>query len=121
MELTLAQRRTLVALACRVAWADGTVTEEERGYVLELARRFAPEMARADVERWLDEDIARAELASLPESLERLFFYEALKLMEADGELSDAEQEMLERIMNEAFRQHGDNIPVARIALRKRG
>jgi hypothetical protein len=27
---------------------------------------------------------------------------------------------MLERIMNEAFREHGDDIPLARIALRKR-
>ncbi len=41
MQLTPEQRRALVALACKMAWADGVVTDDERTYVRKLAERFA--------------------------------------------------------------------------------
>ena len=114
------QRRTLVVLLCRVAWADGIVRDEERTLVHELARRFVPEIDASEVESWLDDGAPEAELKTLPDNLGEMFYYEAFRLMEADGGLQPTELDMLQRIMSTVFGAHPEGTPLAKIALRAR-
>lgn len=120
MPATELERRTLVILLCRVAWADGVVRDEERAIVHQLARRFVPELDPGKVELWLEEGAPEAELKTLPDNLGEMFYYEAFRLMEADGELHESELQMLQRIMTTVFQAHPEGTPLAKIALRPR-
>ena len=121
MDLTREQRRALVALACKVAWADGKVTVEERKAVVDLGQRFSGgQVSLGEVSSWLENEPPDAEIQQLPETLGQLFFYEALKIMEADGDLADVELQMLESIMTRVFKAHPEETQLARIALAQR-
>ena len=121
MQLSPEQRRAIIALACKVAWADGVVTVEERDYVLGLARRFVGSASfEAEVSEWLSAGGPEADLEQLPDGVGQMFFYEAFQLMESDSDLADVELEMLNTIMNRVFSKHPKDTPLARITLAKR-
>ena len=121
MILSPEQRRTLVALACKVAWADGVVTDEERSSVAALVARLggAP-VAPAELDAWLTSGAPPAELAELPEAIGEMFIYEAMKLIEADGEVVDAELALIESLLSRVAKRHEPATSIARVALVKR-
>ena len=115
------QRRTLVALACKVAWADGVVADEERAGVAALVERLggAP-VSVAELDAWLTTGAPPAELAELPEAVGDMFIYEAMKLIESDGEVVDAELALIETLLSRVAKRHDPATPLARVALVKR-
>lgn len=120
MSVTPEQRRTLVALACRMAWADGVVAEEERDFIRDFVARIGGgAIGDEEVSRWLEEGGPDAIVGDLPESLGRMFVYEAMRLMEADGEIVEAELEMLDGLVDRLFAGHGPEATLARIALKR--
>lgn len=125
VEVTREQRRTLIALACRVAWADGVVEYEERSFIADLVRRLGDDTLEADeLESWLDKGPPRAELESLPPELGQFFFYEALRLAESDGDMDPREQSMVEDILGRVFQRIeqdvGEGASLGRVRLRRK-
>ena len=123
MVLTRAQRRTLVGLACVVARADGVVTAEEEEMMQRLTRQYAGSACTLDeMEAWLADGVPACEaLATLPESLGQMFFYQAMELSGVDGDISEAEEAVLEAIMTRYFKQRPGGVknPLGRITLKK--
>lgn len=121
MKLEVGDRRTFVALACLVAWTDGVVTAEEREHVLRIAQRMgADAVSSEELERWLAHGLPESEVAALPPSLGEYFVYEAMQLIEADGEIDDRELRVVEQIMARVFTKPPAGTPLARIALVRR-
>jgi uncharacterized membrane protein YebE (DUF533 family) len=118
VEITREQRQTLLALCCKVAWADGVVAEEERQVVFGLMQRLGWDSAsKAEVEEWLATGPPEPDLAGLPEGLGQMAVYEALRIAEADGEIDDRELEIATSVMERVFRTHPPHTPIARLAL----
>jgi tellurite resistance protein len=116
-KVSVDDRRTLIALMCRVAWADGIIEEAEREYVQGLIVRLGGEpVGPAELDSWLKDGVPPELLKPLPETLEQFFFYEALRLAEADGDLDPREQEVLEGIMHRVFEPHEDSVTLTQIA-----
>jgi uncharacterized tellurite resistance protein B-like protein len=115
------QKRTFIALACKVAWADGVVTDEERVSVAQLMSRIggAP-IEPAELDRWLASGAPPAELEQLPPAIGDMFIYEAMKLVEADHDMSDAEMRMIEDLVARVVRKHDVGTKVAQVAVVKR-
>lgn len=121
MKLDAEERRTFVALACLVAWTDGVVTEEEREHVLRIAERVGGGVVDAEtLDRWLEEGPPETEISRLPASLGEYFFYEAMQLVQADGDIDDRELRLVETLMQRVFTSAPQGTPLARIALVKR-
>jgi len=121
MKLADEERRTFVALACLVAWTDGVVTEEEREHVLRIADRLGGGVVGAEeLDRWLTSGPPEAEIARLPPALGEYFFYEAMQLVQVDGDIDDRELKLVEDIMGRVFAKPPQGTPLARIALVKR-
>ena len=121
MNLKDEDRRTFVALACLVAWTDGVVTDEERAHVLRLAERVAGAVvARDELEEWLTKGPPEAEISRLPPSLGEYFFYEAMQLVQADGDIDDRELTLVQDLMQRVFADAPQGTPLARIALVKK-
>ena len=117
------QKRTFIALACKVAWADGVVTDEERIAVASLITRLGGTPITADeLDDWLATGAPPAELSDLPAAAGELFIYEALRLVKADHDMSDSEMEMLDSLVNRVSKKHADQPaqPLAKLALTKR-
>lgn len=114
------QKRTFIALACKVAWADGVVTDEERVSVAALVSRIggAP-IEPSELDAWLETGAPPAEMSDLPPAVGDMFIYEAMKLVEADHDMSDAEMSMLEDLVSRVAKKHQDT-PIARIAVVKK-
>ncbi len=120
MQLDPRQRRAFIALACKVAWADGVVQDEERAQVAALVERIGGGAVSAEeLDAWLATGAPPAELEDLPDALGELFIYEAFKLIEADGEIGDAELKLLESLVSRVDKRHAGT-PLGRIALVKR-
>ncbi len=121
MELSSRQRHTLIALACKVAWADGAVADGERAQVLALIEKIggAP-ITEEELDLWLSTEAPPAELAELPEPIREMFIYEAMKLVESDGETSDAELALIETLMARVAERQEAATPLARISVVKR-
>ena len=119
--LTDQQKRTFIALACKVAWADGVVTDEERVSVAQLMSRIggAP-IEPSELDAWLATGAPPAELAELPPAVGEMFIYEAMKLVEADHDMSDAEMRMIEDLVARVAKKHEPGTKVAQVALVKR-
>lgn len=115
------QKRTFIALACKVAWADGVVTDEERASVAQLMSRIggAP-IAPAELDAWLATGAPPAELDQLPPAVGEMFIYEAMKLVEADHDMSDAEMRMIEDLVARVAKKHEPGTTVAKVAIVKR-
>ncbi len=121
MSVTPEDRRHFIALACKVAWADGVVTDEEREFVRGLVQRLGGKaIGEPEMEAWLADGVPEQELEALPEGLGQLFVYEAMKLMEVDGDIDRAEMEMIEQLMGRVFKSREAETPLARIALKRR-
>lgn len=121
MKFTTEQRRTFVALACKIAWADGIVTNQERSFVHSMMERFAhEEISDQELNSWLEIGVPPEELNILPADLGEVFFVEALHLAFADGELADEEAELLKQIMDRMFQDRPQGTALARIALDRR-
>ncbi len=115
------QRRLLVALACKVAWADGVVTEAEQDSVRRLVERFAGvAVAASELDAWLTVGAPDVDLAGLPDDAGELFFHEALEVMRADGDVAAVEMDLLWQLMTRVFDRRPKGTPIARIALAKR-
>lgn len=120
MELDARQRRAFIALACKVAWADGVVADEERAQVAALVDRIGGGAVSArELDAWLASGAPPAELGELPDAIGELFIYEALRLVEADGEISDAEHALIESLLGRVGKRH-EGAKLGRIALVKR-
>lgn len=120
VQLDAHQRRAFIALACKVAWADGVVQPEERVQVAALVERIGGGAVSADeLDAWLQTGAPPAELEELPPALGELFIYEAFKLVESDGEISDSELQLLQRLCARVDKRH-EGTPLGRIALVKR-
>ncbi len=114
------QKRTLVALACKVAWADGVIVENERVEIKALLDRLggAP-VTDAELDAWLTTGAPEVELASLPEPIREMFVYDAMKLAQADGNLTTREVDLIQSLMDRvAELRHG--VTLGKIARPKR-
>ena len=110
-------RRSLIAMMCKVAWADGVIQDEERAYVEKLIVRLGGEpVKQEELDTWLRDGVPENVLQALPDELKQMFFYEALRLSEVDGDLDAAEQEALENIMTRVFEPHGKDASLAQVA-----
>ena len=88
------QKRTFIALACKVAWADGVVTEEERASVAAIVSRLGGSpIAPTELDDWL---------------------------VEADHDMSDAELRMIEDLVARVAKKHDPGTTVGKIAVVKR-
>jgi hypothetical protein len=114
------QKRTFIALACKVAWADGVVTDEERVSVAALMSRIggAP-IEPAELDAWLATGAPPAELGDLPAAVGEMFIYEAMRLVESDHEMSDSELAMIEDLVSRIAKKH-QGTPLARIAIERK-
>ncbi|MBI2390788.1 MAG: TerB family tellurite resistance protein [Deltaproteobacteria bacterium] len=120
MKLDHEQQRAFIALACKVAWADGVVADEERDQVLRIVQRLGgTAVSSEELDHWLDSGAPDAELAQLSPELGEYFFYEAMNIVQSDGDVADEEVRALETIMARVFRAHAGT-PLAKIALVKR-
>jgi len=121
VEITDTQRRSFIALACKMAWADGVVVAEERDFVRNLVERFGGcAISESELDQWLESGAPEAALKDLPEGMDQLFIYEAMRLMEVDGEIADSELEQLNQLMGRLFDGHSPKTPIAKIKLGKR-
>ena len=121
MKFTKEQRRALIALSCELAWADGAVRTEERAFIRSLVERLTGTvLSEAELECQLMSNKANATLAELPTGVDQLFTYEAMKLLEADGDLRDSELNTLEEIINRVFVSRPAGTPLAQISLVKK-
>lgn len=118
MELSADERRTLMAMLCAVAWADGVVTEEEAAVVRELAARFGG-VSLQQVDTWLAEGPPEQALAVLPDEINQLFFYEALRISQADGDVSEEELTLLDDLVSRAVKERPDGVLLGRVKLVK--
>jgi uncharacterized tellurite resistance protein B-like protein len=121
VHLDAAQKRAFIALACKVAWADGVVADEERAIVAGLVERLGGDaVSAAELDAWLATGAPPAELAELPPAIGEMFVYEAMRLVEADGDVSDKELALVEALLGRVAKRHEQKTPLARVALVKR-
>jgi|SRR5687767_6109819 len=114
------QKRTFIALACKVAWADGVVEDEERERVVQLVQKLGGSaITPAELDAWLTTGSPPAELDELPPSVGEMFIYEAFRLCEADGNISEQELQFIEQLVARIAKKHEPGTPVAKIAVRK--
>ncbi len=114
------EQRAFIALACKVAWADGVIAAEERAHVLRLVERLGGGVSAEELDSWLTSGAPDAELAELSPALGEYFFYEAMNMVQSDGDVADEEVKALEAIMARVFAKHAPGTPLAKIALVKR-
>jgi uncharacterized tellurite resistance protein B-like protein len=116
-------KRAFIALACKVAWADGVVQDEERAQVTALLKRLGSPVSEAELDEWLESGAPPAELSELPPALSEMFIYEAWKLVEADGDVTSAEIKLIEGLLARVAKAHetaGHGTKVAQIAIVKK-
>lgn len=121
VELTRVQQRTVIALACKVAWADGDVTDDEREVIRAFVERLGGKAVTArELDEWLTRGGPEAELSELPEAITEEFLYEAMRIMRADGEESPAEVDLVCQVMARLFDSQPKGTPLGRVQLVKR-
>jgi uncharacterized tellurite resistance protein B-like protein len=109
-------KRAFIALACKVAWADGVVQDEERAQVTALLKRLGSPVSESELDEWLKSGAPPAELSELPPALSEMFIYEAWKLIEADGDVTEG---LLARVAK-VHENAGTGTKVAQIAIVKK-
>jgi hypothetical protein len=75
------------------------------------------------VDEWLKSGAPPAELSELPPALSEMFIYEAWKLIEADGDVTDQEIKLIEGLLARIAKVHenaGTGTKVAQIAIVKK-
>jgi len=114
------QKRAFIALACKVAWADGVVQDEERSQIAALLNRFGAPVTEAELDSWLTSGAPSAELAELPPAMSEMFIYEAWKLVESDGDVSDKEIKLIEGLLGRVEKKPSGGQKIGQIALVKK-
>jgi tellurite resistance protein len=115
------QKRAFIALACKVAWADGVVADEERTQVAAMLQRLGGAPVTSDeLDSWLTSGAPAAELSELPEAVAEMFIYEAMRLIESDGDMADSELRLLEQLLGRVRERHDEATTLAKIALAKK-
>jgi tellurite resistance protein len=115
------QKRAFIALACKVAWADGVVADEERKQVAAMLQRLGgTPITPEELDAWLTSGAPAAELSELPEAVAEMFIYEAMRLVESDGEMADSEMRLIEDLLGRVRNRHEDATTLAKIALAKK-
>ncbi len=103
MGLEASQRRDLIALLCRVAWADGVVVKAERDRLHDVLVRVGQGVVRAEeLESWLLEGPPRVE-RTLPLEAKQVFIHEALALISVDNDVDPAEMTAMRDVINYYF------------------
>jgi tellurite resistance protein len=114
------QKRAFIALACKVAWADGVIADSERAQVTALLQRLGGTPVTAEeLDQWLSSGAPPAELNELSPAIGEMFIYEAWKLVQADGDIDDKEIRFIEGLMSRVSKLH-EGTPVAKVALVKK-
>lgn len=114
------QKRAFIALACKVAWADGVIEDAERAHVAALIQRLGGVPVSSDeLDAWLATGAPPAELADLPEAVGEMFIYDAMQLIQADGAVVDEELALIEKLMSRVAKRHDPATPLARVTLVK--
>jgi tellurite resistance protein len=106
MKLDEKERRAFIALACKVAWADGVVEDEEREHVSALLARLGSPVSPGELEAWLSTGAPPAEIEDLSPALREMFIYEAMGLVESDGKVSPAELKLVEGLLARVAKNH---------------
>jgi len=103
MELEPRQRRDLLALLCRVAWADGLVVDAERTRLRDtLSRVGQGAVTEAELEQWLSKGPPKVR-GSLPIEAKQLFIQEAMRVISADCDIAPAEMASMRDVINYYF------------------
>jgi len=111
------QKRTFIALACKVAWADGVVEPEERIAVAALVTKLGgTPVTPEELDEWLATGAPAAEVEDLAPELGEMLIYEAMKLVESDHDMSDSELEMVEALAARVAKKHEPEMPLAKVA-----
>lgn len=90
------ERLRLMRFVCSFAWADLRVTDAERAFVLDLARRaHLSQHDQGLVADWLDSPPGEDDLDpfEIPDAHRKMVLDAALEMMAADGEISRLEIE----------------------------
>jgi uncharacterized tellurite resistance protein B-like protein len=98
-QLDRRERLRLVEFVCSFAWADFEIQPEERVFIARLIKRLElDEEEDLQVQRWLESPpgIDHLDPTSIPSAHRRIFVEEIEGLIEADGEISEEEQDSFE-------------------------
>jgi uncharacterized tellurite resistance protein B-like protein len=102
--LTVTERRTLLAMWCQVAWADGVVYDDEREQMLSLFERIgAGAVEKAEILQWLEQGAPKdtGEGKEISDEARKLFAKEAQALARSDGEYAPVELRAIRRLAGE--------------------
>ncbi len=114
------EKRAFIALACKVAWADGVIEASERAQVIALLQRLGgTPVTSEELDEWLTSGAPAAELADLSPAVGEMFIYEAWKLVQADGRITDYEIEFVEGLISRVDKLH-KGTAVAQVALARK-
>ena len=103
MGLEARHRRDLIALLCRVAWADGVVVDAERVRLREIFLRVGHGAVSEDeLELWLSEGPPRV-TGTLPGDAKALFVQEAMGVISADRQIDPSEMTAMRDVINYYF------------------
>lgn len=115
------QQRTLIAILCKVAWADGIVQESERDHVRALVQKLGGvAVSERELDSWLERGAPEVDESMLTPELGERAFEEALKLMRADGDVAEEEHALVFSLLTRAI-EGPSSKPLARVRLVKRG
>jgi uncharacterized membrane protein YebE (DUF533 family) len=118
MDSSQQQRRAFIALLCKMAWADGVVSDEEREHIKTTLTRVAADAVTAEeLGSWLRDGVPEGPIEVLPPDLNLLFVLEATALMSVDGSIDAREREMLESLIHRASDDPPDSTPIAELDL----
>ena len=103
MGMTREDLRDLVALWCKVAWADGVVHESERHQLRAiLAKVGEGAVSVAELELWLDQGPPEVQ-RRLPVEARKLFLDEAVRVVSADQDVAPEEVETIRASIDRYF------------------
>lgn len=103
MGLDVRQRRDMIALLCRVAWADGVVVEAERARLSDILSRVGHgSVSETELDEWLEKGPPRVR-GSLPSDAKQLFVQEAMRVISADCDIAPAEMSTMRDVINYYF------------------
>jgi len=95
-ELSLRDRRTLVQVACVAAWSDADLAEEERTFVLKLAKSV--QLPDEDIERvagWLKYGPPDLDPNAIPREHKETYLKVVRAVIAADGFIDPEESEVM--------------------------
>jgi tellurite resistance protein len=102
-DLTVEQRRVLLGLWCRVAWADEVLRAEEIERISDIFCRLSRgAVSAAEIRAWMIEPPAPP-TEKLPAELGRLFVRESVLIASADDEIDERETTLIRELLERCF------------------